>query len=61
MLKLSGNDADSVKLRQIAKNGTLISETTINTPFFIVNLEKGAAKVEIEGNVEIFEIIPTQK
>ncbi|PXV69156.1 hyaluronoglucosaminidase [Dysgonomonas alginatilytica] len=61
LLRLPSNDAGSVKLRQVAKNGTLISETTINTPFLNVNLEKDVAKIEIEGNVEIFEIISTQK
>lgn len=47
----------TVKFKQLTKNGKLISETLINTPFFKVKLAKNAAKVEIEGEVEFFEII----
>lgn len=46
-----------VKLRQLASDGKVLSTTTIDTPFVKVNFVKGAAKVEVEGQVEIFEII----
>lgn len=44
-------------LCQFAANGKLISETAINTPFMQVNLTKEVAKIEIKGEIEIFEII----
>ena len=47
----------SATLRQFAANGKLISETAISTPFVQVNLTKEVAKIEIEGEVEIFEVI----
>lgn len=46
-----------VKLRQLSAKGNLISETVIATPFAQVNLTKDIAKIEIEGEVEIFETI----
>ena len=47
----------SVKLRQLDAKGKLLTETVLNTPFVKVDFAKGAAKAEIEGAVEIFEII----
>ncbi|MEG1402317.1 beta-N-acetylglucosaminidase domain-containing protein [Bacteroides sp.] len=46
-----------VQLRQLAADGKVLSTTTIDTPFVKVNFVKGATKVEVEGKVEIFEII----
>lgn len=51
------NSSSPVKLRQLASDGKLLSETTINTPFVKVDFVKETAKVEMEGAVEIFEII----
>lgn len=46
------------KLRQLNAKGTVISETAIDVPLFRVTVAKDAAKMELEGDVEIFEIIP---
>ncbi len=46
-----------VQLRQLAADGKVLSTTTIDTPFVKVNFVKGATKVEVEGKVEIFEVI----
>lgn len=56
LMKLIPADS-AVKLRQLDAKGKLLSETTIDTPFLQVEFVKGAAKVQIEGGVEIFEII----
>lgn len=50
--------AHPVKLRQLKADGSVISEVTVDAPFFKVNVTKGASKIEMEGNVEVFEIIP---
>lgn len=39
------------------RSGKLLASTDINNSFFNVNLNNKAAKAEIEGNVEVFEII----
>ncbi len=57
-LGLDNNNSTPVKLRQFEANGTLLTETVINTPFFNVNLVEGVTKIEVEGKVDIFEIIP---
>lgn len=46
------------KLRQLDAKGTVISETVIDAPFFKVKVAKGAAKIELEGDAEVFEILP---
>ena len=56
LMKLNSSDSP-VKLRQLDAKGKLLTETVVNTPFVKVDFAKGAAKVEIEGAVEIFEII----
>lgn len=56
LMKLSPS-GKTAKLRQLTANGTVLSETVINTPFLKVNVEKDAVGIEIEGEVEIFEII----
>lgn len=56
LMKLIPSDSP-VKLRQLAADGKLLSETTVDTPFLQIEFAKGATKVEIEGAVEIFEII----
>lgn len=46
------------KLRQLDAKGTVISETVIDAPFFKVKVAKSAAKIELAGDVEVFEILP---
>lgn len=46
------------QLRQLDAKGTVISETAVDAPFFRVKVAKGAAKIELAGDVEIFEILP---
>lgn len=57
---LKPGSVEKPKLRQLDAKGALISETVIDSPFFKVSLDKGADKIELEGNVEIFEIIPVK-
>lgn len=52
---------DNVKFKQFKADGTLASETTIDSPFFKIELEEGVNKVQIEGKAEIFEIIAESK
>lgn len=56
LLKLD-KAGETAKLKQLAQDGTVISETAILTPFVQVERSKEGAKVEIEGAVEIFEIL----
>lgn len=46
-----------VKLSQWRADGTLVSETTIDSPFFTIALADGVSEVRIEGTAEIVEII----
>lgn len=52
---------DNVKFKQFKADGTLASETTIDSPFFKIEVADGVAKVQIEGKAEIFEIIAESK
>lgn len=45
------------KLRQLDAKGNVITEAVISTPFFEVSVAEGAVGMELEGDVEIFEII----
>lgn len=56
LMKLD-KSGDMAELREIAADGKLISETAIGTPFVQLKLTKEVAKIEIDGAVEIFEII----
>lgn len=56
LLKL--RPASGVKLRQLEKCGAVVSETMIDSPFFKVTPAKGAVWIELEGDAEVFEIIP---
>ena len=47
-----------IKLRQIGKKDKLVSESTIDSSLYKLKVDKGVTKIEIEGAVEIFEIIP---
>lgn len=49
--------AHPVVLRLLNAKGKVLTQTTIDTPLFQFNVEKGATKVEIEGEVDIFEVI----
>lgn len=46
-----------VKFNQYDKRGKLIASTPIDNSYFTTTLTKGAVKAEIEGNVEVFEVI----
>lgn len=52
---------DNVKFKQFKADGSLLSETTVNSPFFKIELVDGVAEVRIEGKAEIFEIIAESK
>lgn len=56
LAKINASGA-TAKLKQLAADGKLISETAINTPYVEIDLTKEVAKIEIEGDIEIFEII----
>lgn len=56
LMKRNASNAP-VKLRQLSSDGKLLTETTLDSDFMKVNFVKGAAKVEMEGSVELFEII----
>ncbi|NDV67194.1 beta-N-acetylglucosaminidase [Bacteroides sp. 224] len=47
-----------VKFRQFDAKGKLLSEVAIDSHFFKAQLVAGASRIEIEGKVEIFEILP---
>lgn len=49
--------ANPIKLRLLSANGKLISEKGIDTPFAQISLTENVAKIEIEGEVNIFETI----
>lgn len=46
-----------VRVRQLDAKGKLLSEVTVDSPFLKMDFVKGAAKIEIDGTVEIFEVI----
>lgn len=54
---LNVESGNAVKFNQYDKKGKLLASTDINNSFFNVNLNNKAAKAEIEGNVEVFEVI----
>ena len=47
----------SVFLRQIASDGSLVAEFVVRSPYMSMELKKGAVKVDILGNVDVFETI----
>ncbi len=57
---LKVNPGDKVMCNQYNAKGKLIDSCAIDASFSQVQLEKKAAKVQLEGKVEIFEIIPMQ-
>ena len=54
----TGAEAGTTTLRQLAADGTLLTEQAFDAPFLHVVAEKDAAVVEIEGRTRLFEIIP---
>ncbi len=56
LLKLD-EDSRGAVLRQKSADGSTISEIALSAPFIRTELEKGAESIEIEGDIEIFEII----
>ncbi len=49
------------KFRQFSADGTLLSETALDIPFFQIELADGVTEVRIEGPAEFFEILPIFK
>lgn len=47
----------NVTLRQLKTGGSVLSETDVHSSFLQLELAKDAAKIELTGDVEIFEII----
>lgn len=47
----------NVTLRQLKTDGSVLSETDVHSSFLQLELAKDAAKIELTGDVEIFEII----
>lgn len=46
-----------VTLRQLKADGTVLNETKVHSSFLKLELAKDAAKVELNGKVEVFEIV----
>ena len=55
LLDLPGEDG--LRVRQLASDGSVLSETAVGEPFFRLALADGAASVALEGPAEVFEII----
>lgn len=47
----------AVTLRQLAEDGTTVSVTAIEAPFMRLGIMENASRIQIDGSVEIFEII----
>lgn len=47
-----------VKIRQLAADGSKLSETVVDDPFTTIRLSDGAASIQIDGQVDVFEVIP---
>ncbi len=55
LLKLPENQ--TVKVRQHDKKGRVVAQTAVNSSFYQFDVVKKAARLSIEGNAEIYEII----
>ena len=51
----------SVTVKQLAADGSTLAEVTATEPFCKVALQPGVASVQLTGDAEIFEIVPTRK
>lgn len=58
---LTGKLAHPLTVKQIAKDGSVVSEQSVATPYTRIDLVPGAARLSIDGQAEIFEIIPRDK
>lgn len=58
---LTGKLARPLTVKQIAKDGSVVSEQSVATPYTRIDLVPGAARLSIDGQAEIFEIIPRDK
>lgn len=54
---LLGQIGSKVVLREFASDGMLVSATAIDTPFVQVDLHERAVRMELEGRIEVFEVI----
>ena len=54
---LMNQPATGVTLKQLDKDGKVLAETTLNAPFAQVEVAEEAVKMQLDGTVEIFEII----
>ena len=50
---LMGQPAAGTTLKQLDKDGQVIAETTLDAPFAQIEVAEGAAKVQLDGTVEI--------
>lgn len=54
---LMNQPATGVTLKQLDKDGKALAETSLDAPFARIDVAEGAVKMQLDGNVEIFEII----
>ena len=55
--KLLGGE---VRVMQLAADGTVLGELTVDNPFIDLDLLEGASRIKIAGNVRVVEIIPAR-
>ena len=53
--------ASPAKIKQLKTDGTQVSETVIDSAYYTTELSDGVSQIQIEGDVELFEIIPQFK
>ena len=58
---LSLPEGGSVSLRQYDRRNRLKAETSYSDPFFTAAVAKGAARIELVGKADVYEIIPKRK
>ena len=51
----------SAKIKQLKTDGTPVSETAIDSAYYTTELSDGVSQIQIEGDVELFEIVPQFK
>ncbi len=51
----------AVTVKQLAADGSALAEVTATEPFCKVALQPGALSIQLTGDAEIFEIVPTRK
>ena len=50
-------DGERLLFRQVATDGSLVAEFVVKSPYTVFDIKDGAVKVDVVGNVEIFETI----